>query len=506
VTTIVPALDGGERLVDLVRVLVEEGPVIVVDDGSRDGSGARAAAAGARVVRHDAPRGPAAARNAGLRVADTELVAFLDADCVARPGWRRGLAAMLDADRGAAAGECSVATATPADDRGAAPAERPGAMAIPVADRGAAPSERLGVTAMPAADRGLALVAPQVRSAPGDSVLARYEETASPLDLGPDGGLVGPDRRTAYVPAAAMVARREALLALGGFDESLRFGEDVDLVWRLLAAGHRVRYVPSREVHHAPRPTLAGMLRQRAGYGASAPDLVRRHGPAAAPLRVSPHALTVWAAALAPGVRLFAHIGGERTNTPAPGVRPLHDIDRQRTNTPFATAAGLTAAALAGSAALVARRGSDRDSRVALAGLALRGHATATRHLARALVREWLPLSLLAATRSRRARPLLLAAAAVDLLAARRPAGEPAAPVAERPKDRPGAAAAKRPLDRLVGAAGRHPTGGTGRLAAAVVLRPLDHAAYSAGLWRAAIARREAGALLPRLTARSNRS
>ena len=216
VTAVIPALDGGERLVALVRLLVEEGPVIVVDDGSRDGSGARAAAAGARVIRHDAPRGPAAARNAGLHAADTELVAFLDADCIVAAEWRRGLATLL------------------------------------------------------AADPELALVAPRVRSARGGSALARYEEAASPLDLGPHGGLVGPDRRTAYVPAAALVARRDALLALGGFDESLRFGEDVDLVWRLLAAGHEVRYVtvprgPPRAPSHTRRDaaTAGGLRRVR---------------------------------------------------------------------------------------------------------------------------------------------------------------------------------------------------------------------------------------------------
>src|ERR1700744_702356 len=90
---------------------------------------------------------------------------------------------------------------------------------------GAAPS---------AANPDLALVAPRVRSAAGDSALARYEKRGAPLDLGPDASLVGPGRRVAYVPAAAMVARRDAVLDLGGFDESMRFGEDVDMVWRLL--------------------------------------------------------------------------------------------------------------------------------------------------------------------------------------------------------------------------------------------------------------------------------
>ena len=52
-----------------------------------------AGAAGARVLRHPASRGPAAARNAGLAAAATPLVAFLDSDVVPEPGWLEPLLA-----------------------------------------------------------------------------------------------------------------------------------------------------------------------------------------------------------------------------------------------------------------------------------------------------------------------------------------------------------------------------------------------------------------------------
>jgi len=52
----------------------------VVDDGSTDGSGPLAGSFGARVVRHDKPLGPAAARNLGAKLAQAPLVFFLDAD------------------------------------------------------------------------------------------------------------------------------------------------------------------------------------------------------------------------------------------------------------------------------------------------------------------------------------------------------------------------------------------------------------------------------------------
>ena len=53
---------------------------VVVDDGSTDRSGAIAHDFGARVIRNEAPQGPAAARNAGALAASHPLIFFLDAD------------------------------------------------------------------------------------------------------------------------------------------------------------------------------------------------------------------------------------------------------------------------------------------------------------------------------------------------------------------------------------------------------------------------------------------
>lgn len=67
--------------------------VIAVDDGSADDTAAvleREVAAGGldlRVLGHDRPRGPAAARNAGWRAARGPAVLFTDDDCVPSPGW-----------------------------------------------------------------------------------------------------------------------------------------------------------------------------------------------------------------------------------------------------------------------------------------------------------------------------------------------------------------------------------------------------------------------------------
>ena len=42
-----------------------------------------------------------------------------------------------------------------------------------------------------------------------------------------------------YVPSAAIICRRSTLLEVGGFDETMHSGEDVDLCWRLVGAGAR---------------------------------------------------------------------------------------------------------------------------------------------------------------------------------------------------------------------------------------------------------------------------
>ena len=86
---VIPVHNGGrdfERCLQRLRESTDNDfECVVVDDGSTDGSGARAAAFGARVIRHDRPLGPAAARNAGALAATRPLLFFLDADVAIHP-------------------------------------------------------------------------------------------------------------------------------------------------------------------------------------------------------------------------------------------------------------------------------------------------------------------------------------------------------------------------------------------------------------------------------------
>ena len=272
-TVVVPVRDRPDLLDRCLASLGSEVPVVVVDDASRrpDRVAAVCRDHGAQLLRREANGGPAAARNTALDRIDTDLVAFVDSDCTVGPGWLEGLAWQF-------------------------------------------------------ADPVLAAVAPRIRPEPTEgpgrpSVLARFTDRHSALDLGAAEGEVGPTRAVRYVPTAALVARRCALA--GGFDEGLRVGEDVDLVWRLLDAGWHVRYAPSVTVAHREPTSWRGTLARRVRYGTSAAPLARRH-----PGRLAPVELRAWPTAAAVSLlagrpRLAALIVAGSALSLARTVRPL---------------------------------------------------------------------------------------------------------------------------------------------------------------------------------------
>jgi mycofactocin system glycosyltransferase len=252
-TVVIPVRDRPRELARCLSALLAAdapGRVIVVDDGSRDRDAAADACrgAGCELIRRERTGGPSAARNAALETVGPGLVALLDSDCVPEPGWLSLLCGTL------------------------------------------------------AADPGLGAVAPRIRplaarDGDGDgSAVERFAAVRSPLDLGPWPSLVRPGGRVAYVPTAALVARREAL-GSSPFDPGLRYGEDVDLVWRLIDRGWSVRYEPSAVVWHDEPSRLRSLLARRFRYGSSAGPLARRHPQRLAPVTVHPRAAAVLGAA-----------------------------------------------------------------------------------------------------------------------------------------------------------------------------------------------------------------
>jgi GT2 family glycosyltransferase/DNA-binding beta-propeller fold protein YncE len=86
------------------------------------------------------------------------------------------------------------------------------------------------------------------------------------------------DRIAEHVPGCNMAFRRDALLAVGGFNPAyLRAGDDVDVCWRLQARGWKIGFASSALVWHHHRSSVRAYWRQQVGYGEGETWLMRHH-------------------------------------------------------------------------------------------------------------------------------------------------------------------------------------------------------------------------------------
>lgn len=98
VTIVIPAFNEGPAIAAVIEAVTAAGPwreIVVVDDGSEDGTAAAAASAGATVVRHPYNKGNGAAVKSGIRAARGEYVMVIDADGQHQPEDARRLVAHL---------------------------------------------------------------------------------------------------------------------------------------------------------------------------------------------------------------------------------------------------------------------------------------------------------------------------------------------------------------------------------------------------------------------------
>jgi glycosyltransferase involved in cell wall biosynthesis len=233
-TVVVPTRGRAAYLeVTLDSLLAQETTVphelLVVDDGSTDATPQVAGARGVRVVSHGERRSLNAARNTGVREARAALIAFVDDDVLAPPGWLDALA------RGAAA--------------------------YPQAEAFGGPIRARFEGRVP---RGC----------------GREDPPITVLDLGPD------TREAEMVWGANFAVRRSAIERIGPFDERLvrPHGDEEEWLERLRAAGGHIVYLPEAGLDH--RRTAAdarlGRLARAAyarGRGARASDRRRSRAP-----------------------------------------------------------------------------------------------------------------------------------------------------------------------------------------------------------------------------------
>jgi N-acetylglucosaminyl-diphospho-decaprenol L-rhamnosyltransferase len=214
--------NGGSLLIDGVRSILDDtsaGSVelVVVDNASSDGSIAalEAAIPEVRVVHSPGNVGYARAANLGAAATRAPIVAVCNADVTVEPGTAAAMLARFESD--AQVGACGPRV------RNEDGTDYPSARQVP---------------SLPVAigHGALGLWAPRNR------FTVRYRE----LDADPARA-----RDVDWLSGAAIFFRRDALDAVGGWDERyFMYMEDIDLGWRLKRAGWRVVYEPGGSVVH----------------------------------------------------------------------------------------------------------------------------------------------------------------------------------------------------------------------------------------------------------------
>ena len=209
-SVVVPAYNAAETLPDCLAALARQDvpssfyEVIVVDDGSTDGTARVAQAAGVQLISQP-NAGPAAARNRGAAAARSELLLFTDADCAPTPGWIR-------------------------------------AMSAPFADPRVMGAKGAYLTAQRA-------IVPRFTQLEYEE---RYDRMAGTETID-------------FVDSYSAAYRREIFLASGGFDTVFPTAsvEDQELSFRLAESGCRLVFVPGARVYHRHNPNLKAYLRRK---------------------------------------------------------------------------------------------------------------------------------------------------------------------------------------------------------------------------------------------------
>lgn len=228
VSVIIPVRNRPEDMADCLKSLLnlaypkDKLEIIVVDDGSTDDTVTVVKSFGVTVVSNEESKGQAFSRNMGEANANGEILAFLDSDCTVHPDWLKEITQFFS---------------------------------LP----------------------GLGGVGGFVASYFRESLIDRYEEAFSSLNMGQHIIFDSNSVSNFYLPSCNFFVRREVFQEIGGFKPGMHLGEDVDLSWRIREKGHALLYLPFGVVSHKHRNILGKMLKRRFEYGTSESDLYLHH-------------------------------------------------------------------------------------------------------------------------------------------------------------------------------------------------------------------------------------
>lgn len=199
--------------------------VIIVDDGSTDGTPEVCESyPGTRVIRLDRG-GPSHARNVGIAAARGEFVAFTDGDCIVDSEWLNEL------------------------------------------EKGFVTSEVAGV--------GGDQQSPDDDTSIGKTIQGFFKSIGFMTQYIKTGANL---RETEHNPSCNSAYRRSVLLEVGGFDPALFPGEDVKLDLHIRRKGYRLMFNPAAKVAHYRAQTYGRFAKMMRRYGAGEWHLFREYG------------------------------------------------------------------------------------------------------------------------------------------------------------------------------------------------------------------------------------